>query len=66
MIKIEAMLLVIGLICVVSFLMSWPVMVLWNECLFGAVTGINQIGWMQAWGISLLCGFLFKTNVNTK
>lgn len=66
MTKIEGIFLVIGLVCVVSFLMSWPVMVLWNECLVGAVTGINQIGWLQAWGISLLCGFLFKTNVNTK
>jgi hypothetical protein len=66
MIKIEAILLVIGLICVVSFLMSWPVMLLWNECLVGAITGINQVTWLQAWGISLLCGFLFKTNVNTK
>jgi hypothetical protein len=66
MIKIEAILLVIGLVCVVSFLMSWPVMLLWNECLVGAITGINQVTWLQAWGISLLCGFLFKTNVNTK
>lgn len=66
MIKIEAILLVIGLVCVVSLLMSWPVMLLWNECLVGAITGINQVTWLQAWGISLLCGFLFKTNVNTK
>jgi hypothetical protein len=66
MIKIEAILLVIGLVCVVSFLMSWPVMLLWNECLVGAITGINQVTWLQAWGISLLCGLLFKTNVNTK
>ena len=66
MIKIEAILLVIGLFCVVSFLMSWPVMLLWNECLVGAITGINQVTWLQSWGISLLCGFLFKANVNTK
>ena len=49
-----------------SFLLSWPVYMLWNGCLVGAVAGIKEVTWLQAWGISLLCGFLFKTSVNTK
>jgi hypothetical protein len=49
-----------------SFLLSWPVYMLWNGCLVDAVTGIKEVTWLQAWGISLLCGFLFKTSVNTK
>ena len=48
-----------------SFLFAWPVMALWNGCLVGAVDGVHQITWLQAWGISILCSFLFKsTNTN--
>jgi len=49
-----------------SFLLSWPVYMLWNGCLVGAVTGVNEVTWLQAWGINFLCGILFKTTVNTK
>jgi hypothetical protein len=44
-----------------SFLLSWPVMMLWNGCLVDAVTGVKEIGWLQAWGISVLASFLFKS-----
>ena len=50
----------------ISFLLSWPVMMLWNECLMPAVTGIKEIGWMQAWGISTLCGILFNSTITKK
>lgn len=43
-----------------SFVLSWPVMMLWNGCLVGAVTGAKEITWLQGWGISMLCGILFK------
>ena len=43
-----------------SFLMSWPVMMLWNGCLVDAVAGVKEITWMQGWGISILAGILFK------
>jgi hypothetical protein len=50
----------------ITFLLSWPVMTLWNECLMPAVEGIREIGWIQAWGISALCGILFKANITQK
>ena len=54
-------------ILVLSFLLSWPVYMLWNGCLVGAIAGVSQITWLQAWGLTVLCGFLFKSNVsNTK
>lgn len=56
----------IGLIIFVSFLLSWPVMMLWNGCLVDAVTGVKEITWLQGWGLSILCGFLFKTSVTSK
>jgi hypothetical protein len=50
----------------ISFLMSWPVYMLWNGCLIDAVQGVREVTWLQAWGISLLCGFLFKTTITQK
>ena len=46
-----------------SFLLSWPVFMLWNGCLVGAVAGVAEVTWLQAWGLTVLCGFLFKTTV---
>ena len=43
-------------------LLSLPVMLLWNYCLVGAVAGVTAIGWLQAWGIMVLFGFLFKSS----
>ena len=50
----------------VSFLLSWPVMWLWNNALVGAVVGVNEVSWVQAWGISTLCGILFKSSITKK
>jgi hypothetical protein len=49
-----------------SFLLSWPVMVLWNNCLVPAIPGVHEIEWLQAWGLQFLCGILFKTTVSKK
>ena len=59
----------IGLLVVLvlfSFLLAWPVMELWNQCLVPAVDGIKEIGWLQAWGLQFLFGILFKTTVTKK
>ena len=50
----------------VSFLLSWPVMMLWNGCLVPAVDGVKPIGWLQAWGLQFLVGILFKYQVSIK
>ena len=52
-------------VLIVSFLMSWPVYMLWNHCLVGAVAGVTEVSWLQAWGISVLCGLLFKPNITS-
>ena len=46
-----------------SFLLSWPVYMLWNGCLVDTVTGVKEVSWLQAWGLNILCGMLFKTTV---
>jgi hypothetical protein len=63
----KALALVVGgiaLIVFISFLLSWPVYMLWNGCLVGAVSGVVEVTWLQAWGLTVLCGFLFKTHVS--
>jgi len=61
--------IVAGIITLVflSFLLSWPVYMLWNGCLVDAVTVTKEVTWLQAWGISFLCGILFKnTSTSSK
>ena len=47
----------------VGLIISFPVMLLWNGCLVPAITGVNEIGWMQAWGLTVLSTVFFKTTV---
>lgn len=60
--------IVVGIATLVflSFLLSWPVMVLWNECLVPAVVGVHEIGWLQAWGLQFLFNLLFKATLTSK
>ena len=67
----EKVVVVVGAIVVgiagllfLSFLLSWPVFMLWNGCLVGAVAGVSEVTWLQAWGLTVLCGFLFKSSVS--
>ena len=59
----------VGLIAAVlllSFVLAWPVMALWNGCFVGAIDGVKEIGWLQAWGLQFLFNILFKTSITTK
>jgi len=59
--------LIIAAVAVIVFfglLFSLPVMWLWNACLVAAIPGIKEIGWLQAWGIMILCGLLFKPSIS--
>lgn len=44
--------------CAYGLLMAWPVMWLWNADLVPAITILRPIGWIQAWGISILVSLL--------
>ena len=69
----EKILVIVGTVVVgiagillLSFLLSWPVYMLWNGCLVDAVPSVKEVTWLQAWGITVLCGFLFKSSFNSK
>jgi hypothetical protein len=63
---VGAVMIAIAGLLLLSFLLSWPVYMLWNGCLVSAVAGVSEVSWLQAWGITILCGFLFKTTVTSK
>ena len=65
-VALGAILAGIATLVFLSFVLSWPVMMLWNGCLVGAVDGVKEVTWLQAWGIQFLCGLLFKTTVTKK
>ena len=55
----------LAVIVFLSFLLSLPVMLLWDAVIPSIFTGLHEITWFQAWGLSLLCGLLFKSHVST-
>lgn len=52
----------IAISVVFSFLLSLPVMLLWDAVMPSIFTGLHEITWLQAWGLSLLSNFLFKSH----
>jgi len=46
------------LVLAVGLVLSWPVMTLWNNCLVDAIVGLQDITWLQAWGIAILARLL--------
>lgn len=53
------------LIFVISMLLALPVMWLWNW-LMPTLFGLTTVTWLEAWGLNLLCGFLFKPTIKNK
>jgi len=51
---------VVGVL-VLGLLLSLPVMWLWNGIL-PELFGFKEISWLQAWGLLILCGFLFRSS----
>ena len=65
---ITGLVTVVFTILFVSAIFAWPIQLLWNHCLVGAVNGVNPIGFWQALGILILFTLLFtpKTSQITK
>ena len=54
---------VVGLIILISLVCALPVMWLW-DWLMPTIFGLKEITLFQAWGLSVLCGLLFKNNTS--
>ena len=64
--KLFAIIFAVATLLFFSFLMSWPVYMLWNGCLVDAITVTKEVTWLQAWGISFLFSILFKPSTSSK
>ena len=56
-----AVLGIFALILIIDLIFAWPFMVLWNW-LMPVIFGIKTITFWQAYGLMLLCSFLFKSS----
>lgn len=54
----------VGLMVLLSFVTAIPVWLLWNW-LCPMLFGLPSVGLIQAWGLTLLCAFLFKSSSST-
>lgn len=54
------------IVALIGLIISYPVMLLWNYCLVPAITGVNQITWLQSWGLLILANLLIKTSNSEK
>lgn len=61
-----AVLGIFALVFIIDLIFAWPFMLLWNW-LMPAIFSIKTITFWQAYGLMLLCSFLFKSsNTSTK
>ena len=64
-IAISLMLIAFGLAVGLGALFAFPVEWLWNGVVTDIFPSVHQIGFLQAWGLLILCSLLFKsTNIN--
>lgn len=62
---LEALFIVVGLLILSAILLAIPTMVLWNYVIPN-VFSLPEINLYQAMALNILCGILFKSNVNVK
>lgn len=57
---------VVAVMVFFGMIISYPIMLLWNGCLVGAIDGVREISWLQSWGLFILANLIFKVEVSTK
>jgi hypothetical protein len=60
--KSELLIMTLMFMVVLGVVLSLPIMLLWNYCLVPAVPIATEITWLQAWGLFVLFGLLFRNN----
>jgi hypothetical protein len=58
--KLIALSVAVGIVLGAAVVLAWPVQLLWNNALVGAIDGVCPIGFWQALGVTILCNILFK------
>ena len=60
--KSELLIMTLMFMVVLGVVLSLPIMLLWNYCLVPAVPIATEITWLQAWGLFVLFGLLFRNS----
>lgn len=60
--KILLVLAALPLVVGLSALFAWPVQLLWNGVAIHAIDGLHKLSFLQAWGLTILSSFLFKSS----
>lgn len=47
-----------------SLVVSYPLAMLWNQALVPTISTLNEITWLQMWGIGILIGIACRTTVS--
>lgn len=55
-----ATVVVLAVVVILGLVLSLPLMLLWNGCVVPAINGVQEITWLQAWGILIASNILFK------
>jgi TRAP-type C4-dicarboxylate transport system permease small subunit len=63
---LEAILLIVGLIVLAAILLALPLQILWNWLIYSKFGWSPEISFGEAFGLNMLAGILFRTNVNVK
>ena len=63
---LEAILLIVGLIVLAAILFALPLQLLWNWLIHSKFGWTPTINFGEAFGLNMLAGILFRTNVNVK
>lgn len=58
---VGAVVVVLAVVVIVGLVLSFPLMLLWNGCVVPAINGVQEITWLQAWGIMIVSNILFKS-----
>ena len=57
---VGATVVVLAVVVILGLVLSFPLMLLWNGCVVPAINGVQEITWLQAWGILIVSNLLFK------
>lgn len=57
---IEVWIVAVLVLILISFFVSYPLMLLWNFALVPVLSVVGEVSWLQMWGIVILCNFMFK------
>lgn len=61
--NVTKFILAIILSIALQLLLAYPLMVLWNEALVPAISGVHEISWIQAWFLQVMVTLLVRSEV---